>query len=169
MNYKRHKLLKHLAFRNIEYWQKQKGFTNPYMTFNEICEKLKWNKTELDIIYIQLESQLELKQSVKNMNNILTITEKGILSYSNKKYFNLYSKSIIVGIKDMAQIFIPVASLIIAFLALTYSKPKTQKSEYKKELNKIETNIDSLKTQMIEIKKGITPLLKNTSSKKENE
>ncbi|ARV05569.1 hypothetical protein BTO04_02140 [Polaribacter sp. SA4-10] len=166
ISYKRHRLLKYLALRNIEYWQKQKGFTNPYMSFDEICEKLKWNKTELDIIYIQLEKELEIKQSVEKADNILTITAKGILSYSNRKYFNFYSKSIIVGIKDLAQIFIPVASLIIAFLALTYSNPKIQKIEYKKELNNIEINIDSLKTQMKEIKEGIIPLQKNNLTKK---
>lgn len=166
MNYKRHKLLKHLAFRNIEYWQKQKGFTNPYMTFNEICEKLKWNKTELDIIYIQLESQLELEQSVENMNNVLTITEKGILSYSNGKYFNTHTKSIILALKDFAQIFIPVASLGIALMALNIKTNTKEDKTYIIEIKTIENKLDSLKLQMTKIEKGITPLQKNNLNEK---
>ena len=159
INYKKHKLLKCLTKHYILYWQKSVGLEKDYLTFTELRKKLKWNLTQLEIIYIGLEKEGELEQKVDNINNYLKIKEKGITSYTDNKYIDRFWKGAFSYSKDLAGIVIPLLSLVIAYKAIAYKVESHSQSQEKslisieKKLKQIEKQIDRLKPTEVDNRK----------------
>ena len=151
INHKKHKLLKCLSRHYIHYWQKSHGLERDYLTFTELQQKLGWNLTQLELIYIGLEKEGELEQKVDNINNYLRIKEKGISSYTDNKYIDRFYKTIFGYLKDIAGIIIPILSLVIAYLAIV-SKVESRSIEKEKSLKAIEIQLKQVTEKINELK-----------------
>ena len=145
MNLKRHKLLKFLTKETLKN-ELNKNETG--VDYSLIYDFLKCNKIEYLEITTTLFNNNEIQRYYVGNKKGLFITDKGIESYTNRKYYNIFINVFLDYAKSFVQIFIPVFSLIIAYIALTI-KLDSQKKQYEKELQEVKM---ILKQQQINIK-----------------
>src|SRR5574343_1232649 len=128
---KRHKLLELLSKHrnNVEL---NKAKYNAFgVTFEDIYKSLNCNDDELHIITSELYTSQEI--GYHNAYDIIGLfaKEKGLSAFSNKKYLKLWWDNLFNISKNIVQIFIPILSLIIAYVALTTKSSNLQKQSEK--------------------------------------
>ncbi|WP_264543090.1 MULTISPECIES: hypothetical protein [Flavobacterium] len=149
METKRHKLLEILATRAIAINLREIKESATGVSYEEICKKLKCDRTEL----YQISSLLYIEKEVIYHNNYgvngLCATEKGISSYTYKKYLRARNSRIKNNIKDIVSILIPVLSLIITILVILKNNGQTNREtqSIKERIQVIENKINKLKAK----------------------
>ena len=78
-------------------------------------------------------------------------TEKGVASFSNKKYLRIYWTSIKDSIKYWFQILVPVLSLLVALVAVSHDLKK-HNEETNIQLKEMKLQIELLQSQIEQIK-----------------
>jgi len=146
MNYnlKRHKLLYILSTQKT--LKELKGINNSdeniyiekHLSYLYILKVLKVSGYELNILMKELTENNEIDYYLWNDEDKrgLFATSKGLTSFANKKYIKLFWDNIINNSKSVVQIFIPILSLIIAYLAIT-TKLDNKKKQDEKELQEV--------------------------------
>ena len=71
-------------------------------------------------------------------------TEKGLASFSSKKYYKLFWNNIFDNLKSIIQIIIPVLSLVITIMVINKDDLKTTK-----EIQKMKNEIKSLRRDIL--------------------
>mgnify|MGYP000892693112 FL=1 len=149
---KRHRLLKLLSKHRNNVIINNPVNSSLGVTFEDIYKDL--NCTEKDLYIITSELYISDEIGYHDANNIvgLYVKEKGVSAFSNRKYINILYDKLINILKNIVQIFIPILSLIIAYVALTTKTNNLKKlyekelQEVKKELKEQKLYIESLKT-----------------------
>lgn len=138
MNYnlKRHKLLRILSKGrdNFHIIKNRKSVFG--VSFDEIYKKLNCDGDELHNISTELYTSKEIEYFDYDGVIGLFSTAEGLTSFSNKKYINVFWGNFFNTSKNIVQVFIPVFSLIIAYVALT-TKTENLKKQYEKELQEV--------------------------------
>lgn len=78
-------------------------------------------------------------------------TEKGVASFSNKKYWRIYWTNFKDSVKYWFQILVPVLSLLVALYAVTHDFKK-HNEETNIQLKEMKSQIESLQSQIEQIK-----------------
>ena len=101
----------------------------------------------------------EIKYTNVDHNGVYS-TNKGLQSFTDKKYLNEFNKSLISNIKNTVQIIIPVLSLIIAVAVLflkidsaTLQLKESIDNEYKSDIEMLKFQMDSIKQSKLNINK----------------
>jgi hypothetical protein len=152
-NRKKHFLLLELQKKNQTTRKNYSKDANLHgFTFEKIQSLLKLNKNELEILLSELLNSKEVHLfDINKEKGCIIDDEFGFLAISSKKYIKRNENIIINWFKVFTQIIIPIASLFIAFLALTLKfnsiTDKIEKkvdTKYKQELKQIESKLDSI-------------------------
>lgn len=118
-NRKRHKILKLLSPSFILFNSDQMTSEDKFgVSFDNLERELKYNRNDCEKVFSRLYSDEEVKYTNTSVVG-LHLTQKGLDSFTNKKYLKENYDLIIDWIKDFVQIIIPILSLLIAFFALT--------------------------------------------------
>lgn len=133
---KRHKLLKLLSIHrnNVELGKAKQNALG--VSFEIIFKELNCNEDKLQIITSELYTSDEIGYHNAHNINGLFATDKGLSAFSNRKYIKIYWDNFFNTAKNIVQVFIPVFSLIIAYVALTTKSDNLQK-QYEKELQEV--------------------------------
>ncbi|GAA4276000.1 hypothetical protein [Aquimarina mytili] len=110
---------------------------------------MKCNRFELEKISSELYQNKEIGYYDYDFKG-LYIEEKGVASYSNKKYYSLFINWITDSIKLGVQIFIPVLSLLIAYMALSL-KLKNTNIENERRIIHLENKLKYFEKQVKEL------------------
>lgn len=142
MNYnlKRHKLLGILSNGrdNFNIIKDRRNILG--VSFEEMYKKLKCNEAELHSITSELYTSKEIEYyDAYNVIGLFS-TPEGLTAYENRKYINVFWNNFFNTSKNIVQVFIPVFSLIIAYVALT-TKSDNLKKEVDKELQVLKKTI----------------------------
>lgn len=86
-------------------------------------------------------------------------TEKGVASFSNKKYWRIYWTNIKESVKYWFQILVPVLSLLVALFAVTHDFKK-HNEESNIQLQEMKSQIELLQSQIEQLKFHQTDTLK---------
>lgn len=78
-------------------------------------------------------------------------TEKGVASFSNKKYWRIYWTNIKDSVKYWFQILVPVLSLLVALIAVTHDL-KEYNEETNIQLKEMKSQIELLQSQVEQLK-----------------
>lgn len=78
-------------------------------------------------------------------------TEKGVASFSNKRYWKIFWTSIKDSVKYWFQILVPILSLLVAFVAVTHDL-KEHNEETNIQLREMKSQIDLLQSQVEQLK-----------------
>lgn len=164
-NLKRHKLLTKLS---EKYFEHTDNFSSNLdaeligLTNNQIQSFLKINNKERELILSELEKMDEIVPYGYAEKGYFIEPTKGLSAVTEKKYVKRNNDIILNWLRNFAQIFIPIASLIIAYLALSMNIAKNKK-EYNEEIKSLENRIEQLENPINETKKIIeTDSLKHT-------
>jgi hypothetical protein len=139
LNLKRHKTLEVLSIKRIQFdsGQIDSGFTLG-VSFEELQSELKSDREKCEIIFAPLYNENEVEYTDVGVKGIC-LTQKGLTSFSNKKYVKENKKIILNWFKNFVQIAIPVLSLIVAILVIIKDDIKTSK-----EIRAIEQKVELL-------------------------
>ena len=119
------------------------------LSYAEIDLLLKRNKKTRELVLSELEKSEEIVFYNLKEKGCFIEPKNGISAFTEKKYLRRNEDIIINWLKNIVQIFIPIASLIIAYLALTLKINTFQKSN-SKEVEKLEMKIKSLEKKTTE-------------------
>jgi hypothetical protein len=136
LNKKRHKLLELLSKHRNNVELKKAKYNALGVSFDEIYKELYCNEDELQILTAELYTSDEI--DYHNAHNIVGLfaKDKGLTAFSNRKYIKICWDNFFNTSKNIVQVFIPVFSLIIAYVALTTKSDNLQK-QYEKELQEV--------------------------------
>lgn len=151
-NRKRHKTLEFLSDNFIEF---ESGERKPNFklgkSFEDIVFELKIDAKITEQIFSRLYLDGEVKFTNAHWKNGLYLTQKGLSSFTSKKYLKENENIVLNWLKVFTQIIIPILSLIIAVLALslkfnsiTDSVEKKVNKLHKLELKRLELKLDSI-------------------------
>lgn len=139
-NRQRHKVLKLLSVSRIQFDSgRKKANFKLGVSFVDLQQELKCDLDTCELIYSALYNENEVEYTNTAVIGLIS-TQKGLKSYSEKKYLKENEKIIIEYIKNFVQIIIPILSLIVAIFAI---KLKIQTSE-----EKINIKIENLEKQV---------------------
>ena len=161
-NIYRHKILKHLSKKLLTGGSRDINDDLVYFSYSEIRDILNYKKNDLRLIITELIENKEISYHFGAKGKGLICNNLGLISYSNKKYLKIYRTEIITLIKDCVQIFIPVMSLLIAYIALTIKFgdiDKTTKERIESMQHKIDTLDIKVKNSIFQKKKFETDSL----------
>jgi hypothetical protein len=153
MNSKRHKLLEILSKRAIDIQLRNINESAVGVSYEKICERLNCNRDELyklsNVLFDEKEVGTHDAYEIKGMY----ATQKGITSYTDKKYLRLRNLRIKNNVKDIVSIVIPVLSLLIALASIWFkvdtinTKNEKEIKEMKRELKLNDKKLEDLKTK----------------------
>ncbi|MRI01642.1 hypothetical protein GH721_13945 [Kriegella sp. EG-1] len=140
-NLTKHKILKALANKLTAGMDENgRAVGDIKVSKSDIISLVGKNKRLYAVIISELRANNEVKY-LEASDSYIIETVDGLNSFSNKKYLNKNWDIILSYLKNFAQIFIPIASLIVAILAL-WLKLNTQDTTHKKEIKKIESRLE---------------------------
>ncbi|MDK2773326.1 MAG: hypothetical protein KYX68_14065 [Flavobacterium sp.] len=159
---KRHKLLELLSKHRNNVELNKAKYNALGVSFEEIYKELKCNDDELHVITSELYTSDEI--GYHDAYNIIGLfaKDKGLSAFSNRKYIKLWWDNLFNISKNIVQIFIPILSLIIAYVALTTKSNQIQKKS-EKELQEVK---ELLLKQQKDIKALEYRIEKNQTEKK---
>jgi hypothetical protein len=159
---KRHKLLELLSKHRNNVELNKAKYNALGVSFEDIYNELKCNDDELHIITSELYTSEEIGYHDAYDIVGLFAKDKGLSAFSNRKYIKLWWDNLFNISKNIVQIFIPVFSLIIAYVALT-SKSNQYQKKSEKELQEVK---ELLLKQQKDIKALEYRIEKNQTEKK---
>lgn len=147
----RHKILKILAKEYIQNEEKVDA-TFQGVPFDELCRILhnNYKNLRLDISVLFENKEIDFYENQNSKG--LIINEKGLSSLSEKKYRKIYSKKVVDSLKNFVHIFIPIISVLIAYLALT-SRIDTINSETDSRIFDSEHKIKEMEKKLKDLRK----------------
>lgn len=164
LNHKRHFLLKKLSEKFLEQDDnKSQNLTADLigLSFKEIDSLLNVNLEQRELIISELEKNKEI-DFYEFKERGCFIDKNGFSALAEKKYINRNHDIYLNWLRNFVQLFIPVASLIIAYVALSMNIAKNKK-ENSEEIKSLENRIEQLENPINETKKIIeTDSLKQT-------
>jgi hypothetical protein len=90
------------------------------LSYEEVDDFLRKRKKDRTLIVSELYENEEIKFfDLDNVKGYMINPIKGLSAYTSKKYLNRNNEIILNWLKNTVQIFIPIASLIVAVLALS--------------------------------------------------
>ncbi len=154
-NLKRHKILEILSkqFIKVETEDSSEAIG---VSFEDLQVKLNCSKIELRRVSSTLYDNKEVDYMDIGLVGMFA-TEKGLSAYSDEKYKRESNLRLKNNIKDIVQIVVPILSLLIAYLALSFkiNKLNEQNEKELKEINKKllfhEKKLNSLTMSIINI------------------
>lgn len=150
-NRKRHYLLQKLSEKFLEQADnKSQSLTGDLigLSFKQIDSLLKVNIEQRELILSELDKSKEIV-FFEFEDRGCFINKNGLSALAEKKYINRNQDIYLNWLRNFVQLFIPVASLIIAYFALsmTISKNKKENSE---EIKTLENRIEKLENSSME-------------------
>jgi len=148
LNRTRHFLLKKLSEKFIDNNENPSEQADVVgLSFSEIDSLLKNDKKIRELVLYELEKSEEIVfYNLKEKGYFIEPTN-GLSAFAEKKYLRKNDEIIISWLKNFVQIFIPIASLIIAYLALTLKINSFQKAN-SKEIKNMELKINELEKKV---------------------
>jgi len=150
-NITRHSLLKKFSKKFLDNQDIKSGDADIVgLTLNEIDEFLQHKKDKRDLILSELYKSEEIVSFNLDEKGYFIEPYKGLSAIAEKKYLRKNHKIILDWLRNFVQIFIPVASLLIAFIALSINL-KERENETKilrNKLNIIENRVDSINSKL---------------------
>lgn len=140
-NLTKHKILKALADKLTAGMDENgRAVGDIKVSKSDIISLVGKNKRLYAVIISELRANNEVKY-LEASDSYIIETVDGLNSFSNKKYLNKNWDIILSYLKNFAQIFIPIASLTVAILAL-WLRMNTQDTTHKKEIKEIESRLE---------------------------
>lgn len=109
---------------------------------SELINLIGKNKKMYSVIIAELRANDEIVY-LEPSDSFIINTTHGLSSFSDKKYLEKNRKIIVGYLKTFAQIFIPIASLFVASMALWIGK-NSQREIYDKQIIDINSRLDSI-------------------------
>jgi predicted membrane protein len=136
LNKKRHKLLELLSKHRNNVELNKAKYDALGISFSDLYAELNCNDDLLQIITAELYVSDEI--GYHDAYNVIGLfaKDKGLSAFSNRKYIKLWWDNLFNISKNIVQIFIPVLSLIIAYIALT-TKSNQNRKQSEKELQEV--------------------------------
>lgn len=148
LNRTRHYLLKKLSEKFIENRENPSDQADSVgLSYAEIDLLLKSNKKNRELVLSELEKCDEIVYYNLKEKGCFIEPKNGLSALTEKKYLRKNEEIIINWTKNIVQIFIPIASLIIAYLALTLKINTFQKTNTK-EIEQIEQKLIKLEKKI---------------------
>lgn len=148
LNRTRHFLLKKLSEKFIDNSENPSDQADVVgLSYSEIDLLLKNNKKNRELVLSELEKSEEIVFYNLKEKGCFIEPKNGLSAFADKKYLRKNNEIIINWLKNFVQIFIPVASLIIAYLALTLKINSFQKTN-SKEIKNMELKINELEKKV---------------------
>ncbi|WP_031428536.1 hypothetical protein [Flavimarina sp. Hel_I_48] len=116
------------------------------LTLKEINNLIKEDSFKRELILSELYKWNEIIFSETAGKGCFIEENSGISAYSNKKYLKKNEDIILNWLKNFVQIFIPLASLLIAILALSINFSKIN-AKNKEKIEKLEMRIKHLESK----------------------
>ncbi|WP_420553084.1 hypothetical protein [Tenacibaculum aiptasiae] len=146
---KRHKLLELLTKQRKNVELKKNGFDTLGVPFKILLEELNCNEDQLHSITSELYSSDEIKYHDANQVIGLYVRPLGMTAFTNKKYL----KRINTRIKDIIKFWIAIIAIAISLGSFYISKVKNiSNSAFDKESKELKLKIDTMETQLKEMK-----------------
>jgi len=150
-NRQRHKVLKLLSVSRIQFDSGRRNIDFKLgVSFDDLQKELNCDLDTCELIYSTLYDEKEVEYTNTSVIGLI-LSQKGLKSYSEKKYLKENEKIIIDYFKNFVQIVIPILSLVIAILTIQLkidtSNDKTNKKieNLQIQLNKQEQIINDLR------------------------
>lgn len=151
-NRKRHKVLGLLSKSRIQFDSgKIESDFKLGVSFEELQKELKCDLNTCELIYSTLYYEKEVEHTDTAVYGLFS-TQKGLTSYSEKKYLKENEKLIVNYLRNFVQIVIPILSLIVAILALTL-KLDNVKEETDRKIEHLKKTIDEQEKILQEIRR----------------
>lgn len=156
LNKTRHYILKNLSKKFINNNDNPRKEANVVgLSFSEIDLLLKKNKNFRDLVLSELYKSNEIVFYDLKEKGCFIEPHNGLSAFAERKYLKKNEDILIKWLKNFVQIFIPIASLIVAYLALTIKLNNIEKSNTK-EIKDIEIKINELEKKItVTTKKNI--------------
>jgi len=148
-NRTRHLLLKKLAEKYIANRDKNGKADRLGLKMDEIDLLLGHRKKDRDLIISELGKSKEIHAFDINGKGFFITPSEGLSAYSEGKYLKRNNDIILKWLRNFVQIFIPIASLVVAILALSLKIEKVQQ-DMEKDVQRINKRIDSLNKSLDE-------------------
>ncbi|WP_396636736.1 hypothetical protein [Maribacter sp. R77961] len=143
-NLSRHLLLKKLSEKYIAHKDDNgDGADRIGLKLQEIDEILGTRKGDRDLIISELGNSKEIHAFDINGKGFFITPSEGLSALSEKKYLNRNKEIIRSWLKDFVQIFVPIASLTIAILAL-WIRMGTLNKEHVNDIEKLNSRLEIL-------------------------
>lgn len=140
-NLTKHKILKNLADKLTAGMDENgRAVGDIKVSKSDIINLVGKNKRLYAVVISELRANNEIKY-LEASDSYIIETVDGLNSFSNKKYINKNWDIILGYLKNFAQIFIPIASLTVAVLAV-WLRINTQDIIHKKQLKEIESRLE---------------------------
>ena len=150
LNRTRHFVLKKLSQKFIDNNENENNKADVVgLSFNEIDALLKVTKKKRELILSELDRCNEIVFYELEQKGFFIEPKIGLSALSEKKYLRKNEDIIIKWLKNIVQIFIPIASLLIAYLALTI-KINSNNNLNSKQMKIIEMKIKKIEKELIE-------------------
>lgn len=149
-NIKRHKTLELLSAKRI---LGESGQLNEPLgvKYEDIYSYLNCNEKEGVLIFSRLFLEKEIAYHNAYGVKGLCLTKEGLTAFSNKKYIHENYSIVTNFLKNIVQIFIPLASLVIAYLALTLRQNEIN-DKHEKEKIILEKRLRDIEIQLTKSK-----------------
>jgi len=143
INKNRHKLLGLLS---EQYFNRQFENQDTYLSFDFIKTNMKVSDRELMLLYSKLHEDKEADFYSVSGNEGLYATDKGVTSFSEKKYVLENEKIFFDRLKNWTQIIIPILSLSATILVITLSEIRINKKQ--EDINELNKRVKELETMV---------------------
>ena len=118
--------------------------------FKELQSELNSDRNTCEVIFAPLYNEKEVEFTDVGVDGLF-LTQKGLASFSQKKYIKENEKIILSWLKTFVQIVIPILSLVIAVLALSI-KMNDLNSKTSDKIQSIEKNVESMQSDIDSMK-----------------
>jgi len=157
-NRKRHKVLQLLSTSRIQFDSgRMESDFKLGVGFDDLQRELNCDLDTCELIYSTLYNEKEVEHTNTSVYGLFA-TQKGLTSYSERKYVKENNKIITNYSRNFVQIVIPILSLIVAILAISLKIDNANKDvnekilDLQRQINKQSHIIGKFKQQNLEIK-----------------
>jgi len=150
-NRQRHKVLKLLSVSRIQFDSGRRNADFKLgISFDDLQKELKCDLDTCELIYSTLYNEKEVEYTNTAVVGLMS-SQKGLKSYSEKKYLKENEKIILDYFKNFVQIVIPVLSLIIAIFAIQL-KIETSNDKTNKKIENLQIQLNKQKQFINDLK-----------------
>ncbi|WP_028123009.1 hypothetical protein [Epilithonimonas tenax] len=151
-NRQRHKVLKLLSVSKIQFNNGNRNSDFKFgVSYDNLQKELKYDADTCELVYAKLYQEGEVEHTNTAVFG-LQATQKGLSSYSEKKYLKENEKLIFDYLRNFVQIAIPIFSLIVAILAIQL-KIETTNDKTNKKIDNLQKQLDKQNKIIYEINK----------------
>jgi hypothetical protein len=159
-NRKRHKVLELLSKSRIQF---DSGRTEPNfklgVSFDDLKKELECDLDTCELIYSKLYYEKEVEYTDTSVKGLFS-TQKGLTSFSEKKYLKENEKIIVNYLRNFVQIAVPILSLTVAILAISL-KINNAKEDTDNKIMILKKKLDNQQKIIQEMKQNQKVSIKN--------